>query len=139
MEGTKQKKLLALQKARETAAANRELKKKAHSDALSALQDSLRIEEVAESPDKHFRYVVKTPSGKLLLFGKKKSPIFQDATELKLFEENAHKNQEKRQSFIKKAKKIPVDTKAPKEEWETLPKAHSDPESALFYELKYFY
>lgn len=139
MEGTKQKKLDALQKAREIAAANRELKKKAYNDALSALQDSLRIEEVAESPDKHFRYAVKTPSGKLLLFGKKKSPIFQDATELKLFGDKSHGDEKKRQSFIKKAQKIPVDSKAPKEEWETLPKAYSDPESALFYELKYFY
>lgn len=133
----KTQKLVNLGKAREAAAKKREEKKKALEDSEETLRQSLRIEEVAPSPHIKKRYVVKTPMGRLVHFGDKSKDIFQDSTDLKLFV--GHGDEKKKESYISRAKKTPIDKTLPKDQWESAPKAYQDPESELFYVLKYFY
>lgn len=75
--------------------------------------------------------------GRLVHFGDKSKDIYKDSTDLKLFE--GHADDKKKEAFVKRSQKTPIDKTLPKDQWDSAPKAYQDPESELYYTIKYLW
>ena len=91
---------------------------------------AMKVGEFRKSTQKNKKYMVKTPLGKIVHFGDKRYPHFEDTTPLRLYKKYDHKDPERQKNYVDRHSGV-------KRKDGTL--VVDDPESASYYSMRYLW